>query len=150
MGSSHRVLSFRNRLLQCGSPMRSQVLPANLLQCGLLSPWVHRSWQEGACSSVGFPQGHSLLQASTCSSVGSLPRATGGYLLHRGPPWAAGGATCLIMVFIKSCKGGLSASASRGPPPRSFTDLNVCRVVSLTSSHSCLSTAASPQIFFPF
>ena len=45
----------------------------------------------GACSSAGSPWGHSLLQASTCSSVGSLPRARGGYWLHCGPPWAAGG-----------------------------------------------------------
>jgi len=44
----------------------------------------------GACSSVGSPRGHSLLQASTCSGVGSLPWATGGYLLYRGPLWAAG------------------------------------------------------------
>jgi len=44
----------------------------------------------GACSSTGSPRGHSLLQASTCSSTGSLPRATNGYLLHCGPPWAAG------------------------------------------------------------
>jgi len=45
----------------------------------------------GACSSAGSPQGHSFLQASTCSAVGSLSQATGGYLLHCGPPWAAGG-----------------------------------------------------------
>jgi len=44
-----------------------------------------------ACSSTGSPWGHSLLQACTCSSVGSIPWATGGYLLHRGPPWTAGG-----------------------------------------------------------
>jgi len=44
-----------------------------------------------ACSSTGSPQGHSFLQASTCSSVGSLPRGAGGYLLHHGPPSAAGG-----------------------------------------------------------
>jgi len=44
----------------------------------------------GACSSAGAPWGHSLLWASTCSSVGSLPQATGGHLLHCGPPWAAG------------------------------------------------------------
>ena len=29
-------------------PMGSQGLPANLLRRGLLSPWVHRSWQEPA------------------------------------------------------------------------------------------------------
>jgi len=43
----------------------------------------------GACSSMDFPQGHSLLQASTCSSMGSF-MDLGGDLLHRGPPWAAG------------------------------------------------------------
>jgi len=46
MGSSHGVQSFRNRLLQSGSLVGSQVLPANLLQRGLLSPWGHRSCQE--------------------------------------------------------------------------------------------------------
>jgi len=45
----------------------------------------------GACSITGSPRGHSFLQASTCSGMGSLPQATGGYLLHCGPPWAAGG-----------------------------------------------------------
>jgi len=44
----------------------------------------------GACSSAGSLQGHSFLQASSCSSMGSLPSATGGDLLHQGPPWTAG------------------------------------------------------------
>jgi len=70
-------------------PMGSQALPANLLRLGLLSPRVRR-FLAGASSSMGSPQGHSFLQTSTCSGVGSLPRATGGYLLHHGPPWAAG------------------------------------------------------------
>jgi len=48
VGPFHRVQSFRNRLLQRGSPTGSQVLPANLLRPGLLSPWLHRSWQEPA------------------------------------------------------------------------------------------------------
>jgi len=43
-----------------------------------------------ACSSTGSPQCHSLLWASACSGVWSLPWAAGRYLLHRGPPWAAG------------------------------------------------------------
>jgi len=68
----------------------SHALPANLLWCGLLSPWVHRSWQEPA-PMWGSPQGHSLLQTSPCSGMGSLPQATGEYLLHLGPPWDAGG-----------------------------------------------------------
>jgi len=53
-------------------------------------PWGHKPCQQN-CSSVGCPHGHSLLQASTCSGMGSLPRAPGGDLLHRGPPWTAGG-----------------------------------------------------------
>jgi len=48
VGPSHGLQSFRNRLLQHGSPMGSQALPANLLRRGLLSPWVRRSWQEPA------------------------------------------------------------------------------------------------------
>ena len=80
--------SFRKGLLQCGSPTESQAPPKNLLLCGLLSPWIHRSCQEPAPAQVS-PQDHSLLQASTCSGVGSLPRGAGGYLLHRGPPWTA-------------------------------------------------------------
>jgi len=48
MGPFHGVQSFRNRLLQYGCPTESQALPINLLHCGLLSPWVHRSWQEPA------------------------------------------------------------------------------------------------------
>jgi len=43
----------------------------------------------GACSSMGSPQGRSLLRASPCSNVGS-PWAAARDLLHRGPPWAAG------------------------------------------------------------
>jgi len=48
MGPFHEVQSLRNRLLQRGSPTESQVLPANLLQHRLVSPWVHRSCQEPA------------------------------------------------------------------------------------------------------
>ena len=48
VGPSRWVQFFRNRLLQCGSPAWSQVLPANLLRHGLVSPWLHRSWQEPA------------------------------------------------------------------------------------------------------
>jgi len=106
----------------------------------------------GACPSTGSPWGHSFLQASTCFGVGSLPWATGGYLLHHGPPMDCRGTTCLTMVFSTSCKGRISAPTSRAPPPPSFfTDLGVCRVVSFTSSHSSLYTAVSSLFFFlPF
>ena len=52
VGPSHRVQPFKNRLLQHESPPGSQVLPANLLQHGLLFPWGHRSCQEPAPAQV--------------------------------------------------------------------------------------------------
>jgi len=101
----------------------------------------------GTCSSAGSPWGHSFLQASPCSSVVSLLWATSEDLLHHVPPWTAGGQSA--SPSLTSCKGRLSALTFRAPPPPSFfTDLGVCRVVSLTSSHSSLFTAISPPSFF--
>jgi len=48
LGPSHGVQSFRNRLLQSGTSTGSPALPADLLRRGLLSPRVHRPWQEPA------------------------------------------------------------------------------------------------------
>jgi len=80
----------------------------------------------GAYSSMGFPWGHNLFQASTCSRVGSLPRATGGYLLHSGPPWAAGAQPVSPWSFIIDCRG-ISAlvPAAPPPPPSSLTMVSV-------------------------
>jgi len=82
----HGVQPFRNRLLQSGSPVGSQ---ANLIQCVLLSPRVHRSWQEPAPARASH---------GVTASFGHPPAlawgpswAAGGYLLYRGPPWAAEG-----------------------------------------------------------
>lgn len=50
----HRVQSFKDRLLQCGSPISSQVLQGNLFQHGLLSPWLCRSLL-GLCSNLDIP-----------------------------------------------------------------------------------------------
>jgi len=44
-----------------------------------------------ASFNMGFPQGHSFLQAYICSNMGSLPQAKGGYLIHCGTPWSAAG-----------------------------------------------------------
>jgi len=149
VSTSHWLQSFRNRLLQCGFPMVSQALPAKLLQHGFLSPMFYWFWQEPA-PVWGSPQGHSFLQVPTCSSVGSLPQATGGSLLHRGHPWTAGGQPATSWVFITSCKEGPSAPTSQTPPsPSFFTDLGVCRVVSLTSSHSSLNCHLPTVFFFP-
>jgi len=95
-----------HKLPQCGSfpwgaVLQEQAAPA-WVPHGVTSPaskpapvWAPLSMGPqvlaGACSSVGSPWGHNLLQASTCSGVGSLPWATGGYLLHCGSPWTAGG-----------------------------------------------------------
>ena len=70
VGPCNGVQSFRNRLLQHGSPTGAQVLLANLLQHGLslsMSPQV----LPGACSSASSAWGHSLLWTSTCSGKGS-------------------------------------------------------------------------------
>ena len=89
VGPFHGLQSFKHRLFQCGSPVGSQVLPANLLQRGLLSPQICRSCQEpaparashGVTASFGHPP----------APAWGPPWAAGGDLLPRGPPWAAGG-----------------------------------------------------------
>jgi len=135
VGPFHRVQSFRNRLLQRGSPMGSQALPANLLWCGLLSPWVHRSWQEptpvwaphGVTASFRHPPAlvwapfHGL-QVDIGSTV-DFHGLQGDNLPHHGPHHELQG---------KSLCSGVSSTSS----PSFFTDLGVCRVVSFTSSHS--------------
>lgn len=68
MASFLRVQSLRNRLLQDGSPVGSQILPEELLQ-GLLSTGPARSlflFQQGLSVGSRFLQG-----ATTCSSRGS-------------------------------------------------------------------------------
>jgi len=88
VGPIHGVQSFRNSLLQHGSPMGSQALPANLLQHELLSPWGHRSYQE--LVQVWAVHRVTPLFGHPPAPAWGLPRAAGGYLLHHGPPWAAG------------------------------------------------------------
>jgi len=112
MGPSPRVQSFRNRLLQHGSP------------------WGHQPCQQ-TCSGVG-----SSLPGSAGSGR-SLPLSTGSQLPSGIPllqPWGPfhglqveicstvdlhgmQGTACLTMVFITSCKGRVSAPTSRAPPP---------------------------------
>jgi len=149
LGPSHRVRSFRNRLLQRGSPTGSQALPANLLQRGLHSPQVHGSWQvpapvqapHGITASLRHPPALAWgpiqgLQVEICSTL-DLHGLQGNNLPHHGLHHELQGKGL--------CSGILSTSS-----PSFFTDLGVCRVVSLTSSHSPLLTANSPQRFFFF
>lgn len=88
----------------------------------------------GSCSSMGCPQGHSLLWVSLCSGIGC------GYLhLHRSP-WISMGCT-------EDCRD-ISALVPGTPPAAP----SLLLVVLLTDSHSSL---LWPQIFlhtnyFPF
>jgi len=101
----------------------------------------------GACSSMGSPRGRSLLQAHPPALAWGSPRPAGGYLLHCGPPWAAGGYllhcgppraagdNLLHHGLLHRLQGNLCSGAWSTSSP-SFTDLGVCRAISLTHSHS--------------
>jgi len=157
VGPFHEVQSFRNRLLQCGSPTGSQALPANLLQRGLLSQWVHRSCQEPAPAWAPLSTGPQVLPGACSSAGSSLNGSTGPArsLLQRGLPtgsqlpsgihllrhevpstWATGG-YLLHCGLLHGLQGNLCPSAW-STSSLSFTDLGACRVVPLTSSHSTL------------
>ena len=118
----HGVQSFRNRLLQRGSPTESQALLENLLWCGLLSPQV----LPGAYSSMGSPGGQSLIWASTWSSMGS---STG-----------CRGTACLTTVFSAGCRS-ISAPAPGAPPPSPFS-------LTFVSTELLLSRIATPLFCF--
>ena len=144
MAPSHGVQSFK--LLQRGSPLGSQALPANLLQCGLLS--LHGSTGPGrSLLQHGLPMGsqppsgihllrhgvfHSL-QVDICSIV-NLHGLQGDNLPHHGLHHRLQG------------KKNFCSSVWSTSSPSFFTDLGVCRVFSLTSSHSSLLTAISLQV----
>jgi len=101
----------------------------------------------GACSSAGSPQGHSFLQASTCSGVGSLPRATGGYLLHCGPPWVAGEQPAPPWSSSRAAREGslLQCLEHLLPPPSSLTWVSAELLLSqhLTPHSNCCFTTVS-------
>ena len=122
VGPIHGVESFRSTLLQCGSLVGSQVLPENLLQCGLLSPQIRRSCQEPAPARASH--GVTASFEHPPALAWGPPWAAGGYLLHCGPPWAAGGqpASCLTMGITTGCRvlSALAPGASP-PPPSSLT-----------------------------
>jgi len=125
--------------------MGSQALPANLLQRGLLSPRVHRSWQEPApvrayrrvTASFRHPPALAWcpfhgLQVEICSTMDlhGLQRHS---LPHQG--------------LLHGLQGNLCSGVWSTSCPSFFTDLGVCRVVFLTLSHSFLSTAVPQQVF---
>uniref|UniRef100_A0A8B9RQG0 Amidophosphoribosyltransferase n=1 Tax=Accipiter nisus TaxID=211598 RepID=A0A8B9RQG0_9AVES len=76
----------------------------------------------GTCSSMGFPRGHSLLRASTCSGVGSSP----GCRWRSAPPWTSlgcRGTACLTRVFTTGCRGIFAPAPGASPPPPSALTL---------------------------
>jgi len=113
----------------------SPALPTNLLQRGLLSPQVCRSWQKpplaraphGVTVSFRHPRAPAWgrfhgLQVEICSTV-DLHGLQGNSLPHHGLHHKLQG---------KALCSDLSGTSS----PPSFTDHGVCRAVSLTLSHS--------------
>lgn len=118
-GPFYRLKSFRNRLLQRGFPLGSQLLPANLLKHGLFFQGAHRAYQE--FGEHRLPMGSQPPAASTCSSMRSF----------RGCRWASAplwtsmvlrGTSCFTMVYSTGC-GGFAALGPRrtAPPPSSLT-----------------------------
>jgi len=145
VGPFHGVQTFRDRLLQPVSPVRSQALPANLRQCR--SPQVHRSCQEpapaqashGVTASFGCTHLHCCgvlhgLWVEICSSVG----------LH-----GLQGTACLTIVCSMGCKG-ISAPAPGAPPPPPSAlilvsaELFLSRVLTPLSCCKCLMQGFSP------
>jgi len=151
--------SFLLTLLPCpsvGSLPRAAVLQEKAAPAwvphGVRSPsskpapmWAPFSPQvlPGACSSAGTPWGHSLLWASTCSSVGSSM----GYRWKSAPlrtsPGCRGTA-CLTIVFST----GRSALVPGAPPPSPSSLTSVSAGLffscSLTFLSCCKTVQASP------
>jgi len=147
-GSFPRGSVLQEQAAPAWVPTRSQALPANLLQRGLLSPLVCRSWQEPA--PVRAPHGvtdsfrhrpapvwspfHGL-QVEICSTM-DIHGLQGHSLPHHGLHHELQG---------KALCSGISSTSS----PSFFTDLGVCRVVFLTPSHSSLNCHLTQSFFLP-
>jgi len=99
-----------------------------------------------ACSSMVSTQGHSLLWASTRSSMGSSV----GCRWISAPPWTSmgyRGTTCLTMVFSRGCRG-ISALAPGAPPPSPSLLTLVSAELFLSHILTPLSCCKSPRFFF--
>ena len=150
----HRVQYFIN--CSSVSPAGSQVLPANLLQCGFLSLSLSLSTGSqvlpGTCSSTGFPWGHRLIWASTCSGMVSSV----GCRWISAPLWTSMGWQGDSLPYhglLHRLHGNFCSSTWSTSSPSFCTDLGVCRVDSHTVS--LLSPAANALVhleevyFFP-
>lgn len=119
------------------------------LPCGITSPATNLLHCElhgatgPARTSVGFPYGHSLLQAPSCSIMGSFT----GCRWISAPLWASvvHGVACVTM----GCRG-ISVPVPGALLHSSFTNLEGCRAVpSLSSILTPLSVCSCPcPVFF--
>jgi len=126
VGLSHRVQSFRSRLLQRGSPTGSKVLPANLFHHGLLSPRVCRSCCELLLQVL--PE----LQVEICSTM-DLHGLQGNSLPHHG--------------LLHGLQGNLCSGAwSTSSPPSALT-LGSAGVFHIFSILSPATVAVAQQLF---
>jgi len=124
----------------------SHVSPSHGLQLSMTCPSVgpsHGCSPSGTgCSSTGLPTGSQLPSGIPLLRCG-VPST--GCRWRSAPPWTSidcRGTACLTMVFITSCKGRLSALASRAPPPPPS--------LSLGSAEWFLSHRLAPLSSLPF
>lgn len=96
-----------SRTEQCGFPMRSQVLLANMLEGGLLSSWLQDGLPTGSQSPVGI---HLLqeLQVELCSSMDLHGMEEGSLASPWSAPWAAGEyllqyLLSLLLCWLQNC-----------------------------------------------
>ena len=130
-----------------GSDLQDQTAPA-WVPHGVTSPaskpalvWAPLSTGPqvlpGACSSTGFPQGHSLLQVSPPALSWGPPQAADGITTpHHPSSIHCRGTACFTMAFTTGCRG-ISAPAPGAPPPPPSA-LTLVSAEFLTSSHSSL------------
>jgi len=125
-GSLPRVQSFRNKLLQHGTPRGHKPCQQT---CSSVGSSLHGSTR----SSRSLLQHRSSMGSQPPLDIplvwhGSLPWPAGGGLLHHGPPWAAGAQPASPWAAPRAA-GNLCSGTSSS----SFcTDLGVCKIVSLT------------------
>jgi len=140
----HGVQSFRNRLLQRGSPTESQVLPTNLLWRGLLSPWVHRSCQEPA--PAWAPHGVAASFRHPPALVWGPPWDAGGYLLHHGLLHGLQRDSLPHHGLLHGLPGKISAPVPGAPPPPPSSLTLVTAGLFLSF---CFTPHSNCSVFFP-
>jgi len=150
-----------HKLLQCGFLPRGAVLQEQTAPLwvphGVTSPaskpgpaWAPLSTGPQvlprACSSVGFPQGHSLLWVSACSRV----RSSVGCRWISAPLWTSvgcRGTVCLTVVVLIGCRGISALAPGAPPPPPSSLPLMSANFFHTFSLHSPVTVAAGWGFF---